>query len=79
MKVSEIPKKFLPLSGFYLKFPVKILLGGGCDKPPHPPGRDAPGQLSIAKELKSLKSGTFPSSFNIDCLDNEIFSRTVFN
>ena len=29
MKVAEISKAFLPLGGFYLKFPIEILLGGG--------------------------------------------------
>ena len=40
MKVSEIPKAFLPPGGFYLKLPNEILLRGVT--PPTPPGRDAP-------------------------------------
>ena len=29
MEVAEIPEAFLPLGGFYLKFHIEILLGGG--------------------------------------------------
>ena len=59
MKVSEIPKAFLPPSRFYLKFPIEILLGGGGGwhpPPPHTPGRDAPVLSVKAKALMSKEN-----------------------